>query len=195
MIRVLLPLILLHGLVQAEPLAQVGQTVPDAPLRSIDGTATRLTSARDGQASLLLFYRGGWCPYCNKHLADVATIEADLAAKGVRILAISPDKPEELAKTVEKNKLGYTLLSDSSMALANAFGLAFTVDADTVSKYKGYGIDLTRSSGETHGQLPVPAAFLVDAKGTIIWAHSNPDYRKRVSTKDLLKAADVLGTR
>jgi len=183
---------LLASVLRAASMPAVGDTAPDAPLRALDGGATSLTAVRDGKPALLLFYRGGWCPYCNAHLAEVATLEGALQEKGIRIFGISPDKPEELAKTVGKNKLGYTLLSDSSMAVSRAFGLAFTVDEATLATYKTYGIDLGKASGETHMQLPVTAAFLVDAHGKIIWAHQDADYRKRVSAQEILAAASRL---
>jgi peroxiredoxin len=108
---------------------------------------------------------------------------------GVQILAISPDKPEELKKSIDKNKLNYQLLSDSKIAAAKAFGIAFGVDSETLSKLKGYGIDLNASSGEDHNILPVPSVFAISADGTISNSYVNPDYTQRPSAQFVLTMA------
>ena len=105
------------------------------------------------------------------------------------MIGISPDRPEKLSGAAGGEEVGYTLLSDSKMHAARAFGLAFQVADATVKLYKeNYGIDLEGDSGETHRQLPVPAAFVVDAAGLITFAYTNPDYKTRVDADTLLAA-------
>ena len=162
--------------------------IPSVTVKTSAGADFPLKEKIVGHPTVLLFYRGGWCPYCNRHLADVQTVEKELVALGYQILAISADPPELLAATAEKGKLTYTLLSDADMQAAGAFGLAFALDDATVKKYKGYGIHLTAQQGDRFW-LPVPAAYVVDANGKIVFAHSNPDYKQRLSGVDLLKAA------
>jgi len=171
-----------------QPLA-VGDTIPSIFLEATEKQPFDLRSSAAEQPLVLIFYRGGWCPYCTEHLRDLQSVEPNLRGLGFRILAISPDRPEKLKETTEKDELTYTLLSDSSMVAAKAFGLAFEVDASTLEKYKGYGIDLEEASGENHHMLPVPAVFIVDTAGTIRFAHSNPDYKVRLSGEKLLEAA------
>jgi peroxiredoxin len=139
--------------------------------------------------SILIFYRGGWCPYCNTHLAQIAEVEPKLRELGYQVLAISPDRPEELRKSVVKLDLTYQLLSDSDAELAKAFGLAFRVDDATVEKYREYRIDLNAASGRDHHILPVPAVYVIDRGGTIRFAHANPDYKSRLEGDKLLAAA------
>jgi peroxiredoxin len=129
--------------------------VPEVTLRTADGEAFDLSAAVSRKPAVLIFYRGGWCPYCNLHLGQLQEAEADLVKLGYQILAISPDRPAKLAESVEKGKLSYTLLSDAAMDAAKAFGIAFRVDDTTVEKYKGYGIDLEAASGQAHHLLPV----------------------------------------
>ena len=88
----------------------------------------------------------------------------------------------------------YQLLSDHQMKAAQAFGIAFKVDDDTLKKLKGFGIDLEDSTGQKHHQLPVPAVFLVDTKRIIQFQYVNPDYRVRLNSKILLTAAEELKT-
>ena len=172
-----------------QPLA-AGQSVPSAAVRQLDGLLVDLQQVVADQPTVLIFYRGGWCPYCNRHLADLQELEPKLKALGYRILAVSPDRPEELVRSVEKLELGYELLSDSDMVAARAFGLAFKVDDALVETYKTeYGIDLEASSGRAHHELPIPAAYVVDQAGLIRFAFVNPDYKVRVDGEKLLEEA------
>lgn len=167
----------------------VGNAAPAPTLRDPNGNEVRLADVYAQGPTMLIFYRGGWCPFCNVHLGHVAEAEPKLRAMGVQVVALSPDKPEELRKSVADRKLDYRLLSDSDMACATAFGLAFRVDDATLERYRGFGVDLEAASGERHHLLPVPAVYLVDRGGTIRFAHWNPDYKTRLSATELIGAA------
>jgi peroxiredoxin len=165
----------------------IGSAVPDVTLKTADGTDFSLRAAAAKKPSILIFYRGGWCPYCNLHLGQLQTAEPELLKLGYQILAISPDRPEKVSEGAEK--VNYTLLSDASMTAAKAFGIAFRVDDATLDKYKGYGIDLEAASGQKHHLLPVPAVFVAGADGRIHFVYVNPDYKIRLAPEVLLAAA------
>jgi peroxiredoxin len=166
-----------------------GERAPSATLSRPDGQPVTLSAAYSTKPSILIFYRGGWCPYCNTHLGQIAKAEADLVQLGYQVLAISPDQPEALRASVDKGGYTYQLLSDSDMVLTRAFGLAFRVDDPTVEKYRGFGIDLDKASGRNHHLLPVPAVYIVDTQGVIRFAHWDADYKKRLEPADLIAAA------
>ncbi len=115
-----------------------------------------------------------------------------LAELGVRVVAVSPDRPEKLRETLSKNELGYTLLSDSRAEAMRAFGIAWQVDTAGAEQLRGYGIDLVDASGESHLILPVPSVFLVDPDGVIRFVYSNPDYQVRLENDRLVAAAREL---
>jgi peroxiredoxin len=167
----------------------IGAAAPDADLRDMTGKPVTLKAALGGKPGVVIFYRGGWCPYCNAHLKEIKDLEKDLRALGYVTVAISPDRPEELAKTAAKHSLPYALLSDSKLEAARAFGIAFELDAVTLKKYAQYGIDLRKSSGEPHDWLPVPSLFLIGKDGNVKFAYSNPDYRVRLKAPVLLAEA------
>jgi peroxiredoxin len=172
----------------------VGATVPPLTLAGVGGKAFDLDKAIKRQPTILIFYRGGWCPYCNRQLGQLQTIEPKLLDLGYQILAISPDRPAKLAESLDKHKLTYTLLSDHAMKAARSFGIAFRVDDATLAKYRGYGIDLEAASGEEHHLLPVPSVFIVGTDGVIKFSYVNPDYKVRLAPEDLLKAAQAAAT-
>jgi len=168
---------------------EVGASIPDASLRTVTGDAVQLRELVSDQPTLIVFYRGSWCPYCNRHLSEIQEIEDTLVERGYQILAISPDRPANLKEAVEKNDLRYQVLSDSEAEAAKAFGLAFKVDKKTRQKYQSYGIDLEKASGESHFLLPVPAVYLTDQDGKITFRHYNPNYQNRLSAERMLEAA------
>ncbi|MGN8224773.1 peroxiredoxin-like family protein [Gracilimonas sp. BCB1] len=167
----------------------ISSDIPDVSVKNIDGETVNLRDKVYEQPSILVFYRGGWCPYCSRHLADLKKIEEDLYEIGYQILAISPDRPEKLKATLNENELGYTLLSDSPMKATKAFGLAFKVDNETVERYKSLGIDLEGDSGYDHHLLPAPAVYIVNTDGIVRFNYVNPNYKERIDGGVLLTAA------
>jgi peroxiredoxin len=120
-------------------------------------------------------------------------IEAKLSDAGLEILAISPDRPAKLRESVAEHDLDYTLLSDSPMKAARALGVAFALSAEVREKYAEHGLDLVEATGETHGLLPVPSVFLIDADGTIRFVHADPDHTRRLDPQVVLAVARSLG--
>lgn len=189
----LTPMLILHlfsSLLLAEPLA-VGEKMPNANVRQADGETVNLSELTRNQNTVLVFYRGGWCPYCTTQLKELVQIEARLREAGWQIIALSPDSPAKLREALEESEFPYQLISDNEVNAAKAFGLAFTVDDKGFDRLKGFGIDLEAASGRDHRMLPVPGVFLVDETGTISFAHHDPDYKKRLSTEEILDAAGI----
>lgn len=170
----------------------VGSPVPAVELSDLSGAPTTLAALLDGKPTVLVFYRGGWCPYCNVQLSELRKLGPDLAKHGFQLLAISPDRAEEIGKTLEKGDIDFTLASDSRALSLQAFGIAFRVDDATLEKYQGFGIDLERASGETHHALPVPSVFVIDAAGVIQFGYVNPDYRTRVPLRMVRAAIEAV---
>lgn len=170
---------------------KVGQSIPSLTLQDIHGKPFDLNKAVAKQATILIFYRGSWCPYCNTHLGELKTVEKDLKALGYQIIALSPDLPSNLKKSMDKNALSYQLVSDSKADAARSLGLAFHVDDELNKLYQGYSIDLNKASGEKHRLLPVPAAVVLDTSGTVQFIFFAPDYKVRISPKVLLAAAEA----
>ncbi len=173
----------------------LGSAMPDVPLRTLSGKPITLKAQVAGKPAILVFYRGGWCPFCNLQLSELRLIQKDAEKLGYQIIAISPDRPEELSKTLGKDKLTYTLLSDSKALALRAFGIGYRLDDASFAKYQGYGIDLEKASGEKEHALPVPSVFIVDKDGVLQFSYSHPDYRVRVPGTVVLAAAKAIAER
>jgi peroxiredoxin len=165
----------------------VGETIPDVQLRTVKGEMVSLKSEIAKKPTLLVFYRGGWCPYCTTHLAELRLLQPDMDRLGYQMIAISTDAPEGMKNTYEKSELNYTLLSDADLTAAKGFGLAFRAAAKNADM-------LLKSSGGKNkdGLLPVPAVFVLDKKGVIKYEHINPNFKERVSAKVLRAVAEAL---
>ncbi len=165
----------------------IGEKIPSVSLKSADNVDVNLFDLFANKKTILVFYRGGWCPYCNLHLAALGESEKELLALGYQIIAVSPDSPAKLKMTDEKNKINYILLSDSNGALSRAIGIAF--QAPTTYK----NIVTEGSDGaNTSLFLPIPSVFIIDAAGAIQFEHITPDYKNRISNDLLIAAAKSL---
>jgi peroxiredoxin len=164
----------------------IGESVPDLTITSAEGHREKLPVIANGKPTVLLFYRGGWCPYCNLHLSDIRTVEDKIINLGYQIIAISPDSPENLNVTIEKDKLNYRLYSDSSGELTEAMGIAFKAPERSLDRLLDY------SAGQNPGFLPVPSVFVLNSEGKIVFEYVNPDYKIRLSGKLLLAVLENL---
>lgn len=166
-----------------------GMQAPAFELRSADGEPVAFDPQNMAKPLVLTFFRGGWCPYCNLHLAELRKAEAELESLGFDIWFVSMDKPEALYASLEQPDISYRVLSDSKLEATRAFGLAFRVPDELVEKYRGWGIDLEAAAGETHHVLPAPSTYLIGSDGVIRFQYTNPDYTVRLHPDVLLAAA------
>ena len=167
----------------------VGSEVPKLELRDLQGEAKTLAAELDGKPTAIVFYRGGWCPFCNLQLGQLQQALPQLRELGVQVVGITPDPPGALRAVTSKFELEYSLLSDSDMAAAKAFGVAYRLDEETIARYQQYEIFMQDSAGNPRYQLPVPAVFLVNSAGLIEFSYVNPDPRVRIEPELLLVAA------
>ncbi|KGT88749.1 alkyl hydroperoxide reductase [Erwinia typographi] len=135
---------------------------------------------------VLSFYRGVWCPYCNMELQALEDALPEFQALGASLLAISPQTAPNSRKSVRKNALSFPILSDSHNDVAAAFGLRFALPDYLIELYKNLKNDLPQFNGDESWTLPMPARYVIDQHGTIIYAEVNPDYTRRPDPEDIL---------
>ncbi len=166
-----------------------GEKIPVATLTDMSGNNFDLNKAVADKPTVLVFYRGGWCPYCSVQLSGLQEALPELEKLGYQLIAISTDAPEGLMKSTEKEKLSYTLLSDADLNLSKRFGIAFKAP-------KGYWEMLPKTTGRKNADLllPVPSVFILDKAGIIQFEYINPNFKLRLSTQLLKAAATVLKT-
>lgn len=138
------------------------------------------------KAVVLFFYRGQWCPYCNKHIQQLQDSLQLLTAKGAYVIGVTPETAENINKTIGKTKASFSIIEDKGYKIMKAYDVNYVLDQGTVTKYKGYGIDLDQNNGNTDHMLPVPATYVIDKTGKLAFVHFDKDYRNRASIKTIL---------
>src|ERR1700722_2668082 len=151
---------------QVQPLA-VGMRAPAFSAQTKDGVLRTFSPESYKKPTVVIFYRGGWCPYCNLQLSnlqlsDLHLVEPKLRQSGFEVVFLSTDRPAILYPSLKSEHIDYTLLSDSRLEAAKAFHIAFHLDDATIAKMKGFGVDLDSTTGEPLHELPVPSVFIID---------------------------------
>ena len=167
---------------------QVGDAAPDVTLPDAMGRPVRLAELWQRGPLVLIFYRGGWCPYCNLELRAWQQNLGALAKLGAGLVAVSPQTPDHSLLMSQKNELAYPVLSDSKLAGAAGFGIAFEMPQALIDLYRGVGNDLPVLNGNSQWVLPVPATYVIGRDGRIVFAHVEADYRERAEPADVLAA-------
>ena len=164
-----------------------GDKAPNFTAITHAGSKTDLKKLIKNGPVVMVFYRGYWCPFCNKELNNMNDSLPMLQAKGATVIAITPEKYTSVNKTIEKTKASFDIISDTSNIILKQYGVNFTVDDKTLEKYKTYGIDFASVNGNKDNILPVPAVFIIDKNGKFKYLYFDTDYRKRPSLKTLLE--------
>lgn len=169
-----------------------GTDVPNVTVKTVDGSPVSLQALIMQKPTVLIFYRGGWCPYCSRQLAELKLIEKDLVDEGYQVLAISPESPEKLQSQKLETEFAVTLISDESLAAISGFGVAYYVQDVTRNLYKDrMNVDLSIDDSDK-AVLPVPAIFIIDQSGKVQFNYVNPDYTVRPSAALILSAAKIV---
>lgn len=165
---------------------KVGDMAPDFSAKDQNGRTISLKQSLKKGSVVIFFYRGQWCPYCNKQLNQFSDSLLLLTANGASVIAIAPETAENVKKTIEKTKATFPVLEDIGLAIMKMYKVNFSVDEKTIVKYKGYGIDFDNANGSNGANLPVPATYIIGKDGKIKYVFFNTDYRKRASVMDIL---------
>ena len=165
--------------------------VPPLSLLSAEGNTIDLNDIIAKKPAILIFYRGGWCKYCNTQLDQLQEHRIRFEQLGYQIIAISPDSTKQLQETLKNRKYGYLVLSDSLNTASQAFGIAFKLSDALNATYRAQGADIEAASGQKDHILPVPAVFIVGTDGTIRFVYANPDYTRRIDMEVLVKVAEA----
>ncbi|NQV73810.1 AhpC/TSA family protein [bacterium] len=171
-----------------------GSKAPSFEALRPTGENFRFDSYSLRQGAILVFYRGGWCPYCNRQLAALQEVDDELVAMGYDLYFLSADSPARLSEGSLGPDVPFSLLSDNTMAVSTSYGIAYKVEQETIDRYKEGGLDLAEEAGYSHYLLPAPSVFVVDSAGIIQFQYTNPDFRVRLNNELLTTAARVFAS-
>lgn len=160
---------------------------PDFKGKDQNGKDVRLKDLLKKGKVVLVFYRGEWCPYCNRNLKRLEDSLQLIIDKGATLIAVSPEQPESIAKTVEKTSAKYSILHDENLKIMKAYEVEFEVPENTLKRYRNGGIKIDEVNGKNGNYLPIPATYIIDKEANITYRFFNQDYKKRPSVKEILE--------
>lgn len=165
---------------------KVGEKAKDFTLQNHLGEDINLYEELEKGPVVLTFYRGSWCPFCNRQLKAYQEILSDIQNLGAQLIAISPQTPDNTLSMQEKNELEFQVLSDSRGIVSAKYNVLFDVPDYLKAAYEKIDFDLESFNGKTNWVLPVPATFMIDETGEIRFNYVNPNFMTRLEPYDIL---------
>ena len=166
---------------------QVGDQAIDADLAGWDGSKVKLSDLWGEGPIVLMWYRGGWCPYCNLQLRAMQKSLDEIDDAGARLVVLTPELPEKAKETAEKNELDIVALYDEDNQLASEYGIMYDLPEPIVPMYRDK-LKLPEYNGNDKMQLPLSATYVIDKSGKITYAFLDADYKNRAEPADIVEA-------
>ena len=170
---------------------QAGQQAIDAEMMGWDGKKVRLSSLWQEGPVVLMWYRGGWCPYCNLQLRAIQQELANIQGAGAKLVVLTPELPEKAKETAAANDLSMVALYDGNNTVAKAYGLVFRLADSIIPLYRDQ-LKVTEYNGNDSMELPLAATYIIDQTGMIRSAFLDADYSKRAEPSQIVKAVRQL---
>ncbi len=186
LLTILLTFSVLSVFAQDKPVAlKVGDKAPDFMVKDHAGKMVSLKKMTQKGKVVVMFYRGAWCPYCNKYMSQLEQSLSEFSAKNATVIAVTPETDESINKAIDKTKATFSVIYDKDRSIMKNWKVAYSLSDDMKVKYKGYGMDLEKQQGDW--MLPVPATYVVGKDCKIEFVHFDENFQKRAEVADILK--------
>ena len=161
---------------QLQPTLQVGDKAPLFAGKDHNGNLFISKEQAMSGPIVLVFYRGVWCGYCEKHLSELQDQFAEIKAKGAQVIVVTPETPENAAEMAKNTNAEFSIITDSDYKIMKDFGVAFKISEATVpAKWADLTLKNARKYNENEDDiLPIPATFVIDKSHTIRYMHFDP---------------------
>ena len=165
----------------------IGDSAPLIEGISIYSTKINSNEIIKEKEIVVIFYRGEWCPVCNRYLQNLNDSLQSILDKNAEVLVIGPETFQNAEKITDKTKATFTLIPDTTLKILKDYDVLFNVTDKYQKKIKTFlRTDIAESNNQEEAQLPVPATYIVGKNGLIKWRHFNYDYTERASVKEIL---------
>lgn len=162
----------------------VGDLAPDFTLTNALGEDVSLKSYLQKGPVVLVWYRGGWCPYCNINLYYLQEELPNFKAQGANLIALTPELPDSSMNTKEKQHLEFEILSDIGNKVAKDYGIVFKLIDEVAERYNS-NFGLNEYNGDTSNELPLAATYIIGTDGKIVYSFLDADYRNRAEPTEI----------
>lgn len=163
----------------------IGENFPDFELSNFDNQLVNLKNSLNGQKLIIAFLRGSWCPYCNLEIRELQN-NLDKFKNG-KLVVVSPQSAEANSECQKQHNISFEILSDTKNQLAQKVGIDFELQDFVIPHYENLGIDLTTINQTENHVLPIPAVYVLDTNGTIIYKFVNANYMERININELIQ--------
>ena len=170
------------------PGLEPGEKAPNFSLKNQFEKIVTLNEILRKGPVILSFYRGEWCGHCNREMQQIESIQEELNARNVTVLAIAPQHPQDAVKMADKNNLHFDLLSDPDFNVIEIYKLKFSLSEDVQDVYENkFNLNLPNLTANKTWELPIPATFIINQNGIIVESYVETDYTKRLTGEELLE--------
>ncbi len=170
---------------------KVGSKAPHFTLTNALGQNVSLHSLLEQGPVVLTWYRGGWCPHCNIALHSLQEYLPEIEAQSATLVAISPELPDNSLSTQQKNELDFEVLSDQGNQVGKQYNIVYKLSSTKAAIYQA-GVGLNKHNGDSSNELPIPATFIINPDGIIVWSYVNSDYKERANPQDIIRELQKL---
>ena len=165
----------------------LGAKAPDFELADGDGKTFRSADALSRGRLVVSFYRGRWCPYCVAELETLRDVLPQVQDAGASLVAISPQTAKQSYFTADQHQLRFPVLSDPGNRVARQFGLVYRLPQELEQLYRSIFINLPLANGDESWELPLPASYVLERDGTVLFAFADPDHMRRAEPAELVE--------
>jgi len=171
---------------------QIGDKAPNFKALNQFGEGVELSKLLESGPVVLTFYRGEWCPYCNKYLTELDDNVSKMEMLEATLVAVSPEISTYTEKMANHMNNRYPIIADREYAIMKAFKVDFELDKKTRFKYRAFGINIKKHNGTADYILPVPATYVIAKNGTIAYRHFDENYKIRGDVEEILNVLNQL---
>jgi peroxiredoxin len=172
---------------QAANILPVGSKIPDFQLQDHDSKNISSSDLRARSRLVLCFIRGRWCPFCVGQMEAMNLLLPEIAKADATLFAISPQTVQQSFFMRDQHKLRFPLLSDPGNKVARQFGLTYRVPDEQKVIYQRSFVNLPFVNGDDSWELPIPATYIIDRDGTVLYASANEDYTDRPEPEEIVR--------
>jgi peroxiredoxin len=165
---------------------KVGDAAPKFNVVDYAGRKVALADLLKKGKVVITFYRGAWCPYCNRYMSELQNNAEAFNTKNVSVVAVTPETNDNVKEMIDKTKATFSVVYDKDRSIMTSYGVLYKVDNTTIEKYKGYGINFTQRNGSDDNVLPVPATYVIGQNGKIEFVHFDTNYSQRAKLSDIM---------
>jgi len=169
-----------------------GERAKNFQLTNANGGETALADLLESGPVVISFYRGGWCPYCNLEFKALNDSLSTIKSLGANLVGISPELPDNSISTAEKHALEFDVLSDVGNIVARDYGIVMDVPDSMRPLYLQWGLDVPSANGDDTWELPIPATYVIDSDGTVVFAYVNKNYTERLEPEEIINALKTI---